>query len=45
LDSRNELSTNGGDDGLPTPGEAANRAVEQWLEGRTGDAPPGWRGP
>lgn len=45
LDSRNELSTSGGDDGLPTPGEAANRAVEQWLEGRTGDAPPGWRGP
>jgi hypothetical protein len=45
LDSRNELSTNGGDDGLPTPGEAAHRAVEQWLEGRTGDAPPGWRGP
>jgi hypothetical protein len=45
LDSREELSTNGGDDGLPNPWEAGNRAVERWLEGQTGDAPPGWRGP
>jgi hypothetical protein len=50
LHFRDELSANG-DDGLPNPWEAGNRAVEagiraveQWLLGHTGDAPPGWRG-
>jgi hypothetical protein len=45
LGDRAELSTGGSDDGLPNPWEAGNRAVEQWLEGEGGQAPPGWRGP
>jgi hypothetical protein len=43
LESREQLPTS--DDGLPNPWEAGNRAVERWLEGRTGHDPSGWRGP